>query len=118
MPRIPACLGLAALLVCGSGCSYFSDFSMPLPSFYKTKVRQGNYLDEATLGTITPGMSKREVQQRLGTPLVTDPFHQNRWDYVYSYRPGTYDNGEPEQRRVTLYFERDVLSRVEYPPQG
>ena len=115
MPRIPACLGLAGLLAFGTGCSLFSDFSLPVPTFYKTKVRQGNFIDQATLGTLHAGMSRREVQQKLGTPLVTDPFHQNRWDYIYTYRPGTYDGGEPEQRRVTLYFERDVLSRIEYP---
>lgn len=81
-----------------------------LPSFYSPPLRQGNYLDQALVDQLRPGMSRQEVQRLLGTPLVADPFHQNRWDYYYRYR----QDGKPiEQRHIALFFTGDTLDRVE-----
>ncbi len=55
---------------------------------------------------LRPGMTKRQVIFVMGTPLVRDPFHQNRWDYIYSYQPG---GGERGQERVSVFFEDDAL---------
>ena len=55
---------------------------------------------------LRPGMTKRQVIFVMGTPLVRDPFHQNRWDYIYSYQPG---GGERGQERVSVFFEDDQL---------
>ena len=55
-------------------------------------------------------MSRNQVQLLLGSPLLTDPFHANRWDYVYTFEEG---HGPMEERRLTLFFEGDVLKRIE-----
>lgn len=96
--------GSVLLLVLSAGCSSF------IPSFYSVPVRQGNYLDQAMVGQLRPGMTRQQVQQIMGTPLVADPFHQNRWDYYYSYRKGS---KVIEQRRVALFFTGDTLDRVD-----
>ena len=92
------------LLVLTTGCESY------LPSFYKVPVRQGNYIDQTIVSQLRPGMTKQQVQRIAGTPLIMDPFHQNRWDYYYSYRKG----GNPiEQRHVALFFTGDTLDRVD-----
>ena len=92
------------LLVLTAGCESL------LPSFYSVPVRQGNYLDQAMVSQLRPGMTRQEVQRIMGTPLVADPFHQNRWDYYYSYRK---DGKQVEQRHVALFFTGDTLDRVD-----
>jgi len=92
------------LLVLTAGCESL------LPSLYSVPVRQGNYLDQAMVGQLHPGMTRPQVQRIMGTPLVADPFHQNRWDYYYSYRK---DGKLVEQRHVALFFTGDTLARVD-----
>ena len=92
------------LLVLIAGCESL------LPSFYSVPIRQGNYLDQATVSQLRPGMTRQQVQRIMGTPLVADPFHQNRWDYYYSYRK---DGKVIEQRHVALFFTGDTLDRVD-----
>ncbi|MBS1221586.1 MAG: SmpA/OmlA [Proteobacteria bacterium] len=92
------------LLVLTAGCESL------LPSFYSVPVRQGNYLDQAMVSQLRPGMTRQQVQRIMGTPLVADPFHQNRWDYYYSYRK---DGKVVEQRHVALFFTGDTLDRVD-----
>lgn len=92
------------LLVLTAGCESL------LPSFYSVPVRQGNYLDQAMVSQLRPGMTRQQVQRIMGTPLVADPFHQNRWDYYYSYRK---DGKQVEQRHVALFFTGDTLDRVD-----
>jgi len=92
------------LLLAAVGCASF------LPGFYQLQVRQGNYLDGESVARVRTGMSKNQVRFILGSPVITDPFHQNRWDYVYFLKTG----GEmTDQRRLTLYFTGDTLSRIE-----
>lgn len=81
-----------------------------LPSFYTVPVRQGNYIDQEMVARLHPGMTKQQVQRIMGTPLITDPFHQNRWDYYYHNGKGT---DVVERRQVTLFFQGDTLARVE-----
>ncbi|HOB63284.1 MAG TPA: outer membrane protein assembly factor BamE [Candidatus Competibacteraceae bacterium] len=81
-----------------------------LPSFYTVPVRQGNYVDQTMVSRLRPGMTKQQVQRIMGTPLITDPFHQDRWDYYYQKSKGT---EIAERRQVTLYFQGDTLARVE-----
>lgn len=76
-------------------------------------INQGNLLDEDRLAKLRPGMSQDEVRFLLGTPMLTDIFHSNRWDYVYYNKPG---KEEPEQKRMTLFFDsNDRLERIEPP---
>lgn len=92
------------LLVLTAGCQSL------VPSFYSPPVRQGNYIDQVMIDQLRPGMTKQQVQRILGTPLVADPFHQNRWDYYYQYGKGS---KIAEQRRITLFFGGDTLDRID-----
>jgi outer membrane protein assembly factor BamE len=77
---------------------------------YKVDIRQGNYIDQAMVDELKPGMTKNQVQFLLGTPLLSDPFHADRWDYVYRFKPAY---KPAEQRHISLFFKGDLLSRVE-----
>ena len=77
---------------------------------HRIDIQQGNLITSKEVNQLTPGMSKREVRYVLGTPLIVDPFHQNRWDYYYSLDLG-YE--EVARRRVTIVFEEDKLVRIE-----
>jgi len=73
-------------------------------------VQQGNVVTEDMLGKVKPGMTKSQVRFALGTPLISDPFHVDRWDYVYRFRK----SGElTEHSRLTVVFEGDKLKTVE-----
>lgn len=77
---------------------------------HKIDIQQGNVVSEEQLSQLQIGMNWRQVRQIMGTPMLTDPFHQNRWDYYYSMRPGR----DPIERyRATLYFEGETLQRIE-----
>ena len=76
---------------------------------HKPQVQQGNYLDAAMVAKLKPGMTRSQVRFLLGTPLVTDAFHPERWDYVFLDR----QNGKlVTERRLTLWFEGDKLRRA------
>ena len=78
---------------------------------YKLKIQQGNELDAQALGHLQAGLSREQVQMLLGTPLLRDPFHQNRWDYVFVIsRNGVVQ----ENKSLTVYFdENGLLTRAE-----
>lgn len=101
-----ACIGLAG---CNSVPSLPS-LSLPSLSLYKMDVQQGNYVDQDMVAKLQPGMSRAQVRFVMGTPLVTDIFHADRWDYIYFYRKG---GKVVEQRRLALFFEGDLLRRIE-----
>lgn len=94
---------LASLLV--GGCAGVER----LPFVHRVDVQQGNVVEQADLNRLEPGMDKRQVQLILGTPMIDDTFHADRWDYVYWMDPG---RGKTESYRVTLYFEDDRLSEI------
>lgn len=103
--RLAATL-LAALLL--AGCS-----SIPTPQFpgvYKIPIAQGNIITQDMIDQLEPGMTPRQVIYVMGSPLVRDPYHQDRWDYVFNYQPG---GGERGQERMTLYFENERLVSME-----
>ncbi len=81
-----------------------------LPGTFKIDVQQGNVITQDMVNELSPGMTKDQVRYVLGTPLLVDPFHTERWDYFYSFHPG---RGERTQQRVTLFFEEDRLARIE-----
>ena len=83
-----------------------------LPWVYRIDIQQGNVISQDALNQVRLGMNKRQVQFIPGTPLLADPFHAERWDYFYDYRPGTDGEGEPEKQRVSLFFEDDKLTRM------
>ena len=92
-----------------AGCGGWSN---PIDSLkpYKIDIQQGNAITQEMLDKLKPGMTPSQVRFILGTPLVTDPFHPERWDYVYRYIKAGHLT---EQRRVTVVFENEKLLRVE-----
>ncbi|MGM0594324.1 MAG: outer membrane protein assembly factor BamE [Pseudomonadota bacterium] len=77
---------------------------------HKIEIQQGAVITEQQLSRLEIGMDWREVRQIMGTPSLTDPFHQGRWDYIYSMQKGH----QPQQRyRATLFFDGESLNRIE-----
>lgn len=104
--RLPLTAALmAAWVVASSGCGSFR-----LPGVYRLDIQQGNVVTREMLAQLEPGMDRRKVRFILGTPLVTDTFNEDRWDYVYSFKEG---NGDRMQRHVSIYFDNDRLIRIE-----
>lgn len=99
MPKILKFLTMFLAAATVTGCGFF-----------RVEIQQGNYITRDQVQQLETGMTTREVRYVMGTPLVVDPFHEDRWDYVYAYSPdlGT----EFEKRRVTLFFENDKLERI------
>lgn len=93
------------LLTACSGTPEVTSYLSP----YRIDVRQGNFVTQEMMARLKPGMSRDQVRFVLGTPLVTDIFHADRWDYVYRFQPG---RGEPQSRRLVVFFEDGKLSRV------
>ena len=81
-----------------------------LPEAHKIDIQQGNYVKQEDLDKLKPGMTRNQVKFVLGTPLLRDGFHNNRWDYMYYLKPGKSDL---KQSRIVLYFEGDVLSKID-----
>ena len=77
---------------------------------YKIDVQQGNTIEDDKLNQLKTGMNKQQVQFLMGTALLVDPFHPQRWEYVYSFRKGGEDM---KRKRVTLVFKDGVLSKID-----
>lgn len=80
-----------------------------IPGVYRIDIQQGNDVTQEMINQLKPNMTKSQVTYVMGTPLLIDTFHPNRWDYIYSFHPG---NGNREQRQITLFFENDLLAYV------
>ncbi|MGR3913894.1 MAG: outer membrane protein assembly factor BamE [Gammaproteobacteria bacterium] len=85
--------------------------TLPGCLIYRIDVQQGNEITVQMLDRLQLGMSRREVGKTLGFPLLSDPFHINRWDYYFYRRRG--NSGAIEQHFATLRFADDALVRVE-----
>jgi len=80
---------------------------------YKLDTQQGNLLDAEQVAAVEVGMTRSQVRFLLGTPMVADPFSQDRWDYMYYFRAG---KGEDTRRsHVIVYFDGDTVSRIDKP---
>jgi outer membrane protein assembly factor BamE len=110
MPRRPFALLLSAALslAVSGGCS--SVPRVPGITPYRIDIQQGNYISSDMVAQLKPGMSKEQVRLALGTPLLTDIFHADRWDYVYWYERA---GNKPEQRKLTVFFEDGKLTRLD-----
>lgn len=90
-----------------SSCSYLS---APVLSPYKMDIRQGNFITPEMREKLKPGMTKHQVQYVLGTPMINDAFHGNRWDYVYRLE----QHGKlVEKQHLALYFNGENLVRID-----
>ncbi len=77
---------------------------------YQPEVQQGNIINQEMVNKLRPGMDRRQVQFILGTPLLVDVFHQDRWDFFYSLDPGS---GEYDEQSLSLFFEGNRLVRIQ-----
>ena len=112
MPRRPILLSTLAAGILLTGCESLqrTDSFMGLITPYRIDIVQGNAITREQASRVKPGMSRLQVRDIMGTPLVADPFHAQRWDYVFSLRrPGT----DAQRRSVVVLFEGDAVKSVE-----
>jgi outer membrane protein assembly factor BamE len=83
-----------------------------LPFVYRIDIQQGNVITQEMVNQLRVGMNKRQVQFILGSPLLTDPFHAQRWDYVYLLEPGSDRKLKASEQRLTLIFEDDKVISI------
>ena len=103
-------LRLLSLVVLIAGCS-----SLEFPGTYRIDIHQGNIISQVMVDKLKVGMTRRQVQYLLGTPLIRDSFSRDRWEYYYSARDS---KGETVQKRVIVLFVDDSLYQVagDYAP--
>lgn len=90
-----------------AACSYKPAFI----NEYKIDVQQGNVLTQEMVAQLKPGQTRDQVRFILGSPVITDIFHQQRWDYVYRYQSG--QTGKVESRQLVVFFDAEGrLARV------
>ncbi|MBC7939069.1 MAG: outer membrane protein assembly factor BamE [Chitinophagaceae bacterium] len=106
-----ALLGLLATGLLG-GCQSLqrTDSLFGLITPYRIDIVQGNAVTREQAALIKPGLSRLQVKDILGTPLIADPFHTQRWDYLFSLRrPGA----AVQRRSVVVHFDNDVVKSIE-----
>lgn len=96
----------------GSIASVSGDKVLGLVTPYRVEVVQGNVLTKELVAKVKPGMTRVQVRDLLGSPLLTDIFHDSRWDYVFTIRR----QGTPyQQRQVVAWFDGDKLKSLDAP---
>lgn len=111
LPSLARALAPLSLLLLGA-CSSLqsSDSFLGVITPYRMEIVQGNVVTQEMAAAVKPGMSRARVRDVLGSPLLTDIFHTDRWDYVFTIRR----QGTPyQQRRVTVLFEGDSMKSFE-----
>lgn len=88
-----------------SGCS-----TLRFPGVFRIDIGQGNIITADMIEKLKVGMTKRQVEYVMGSPMINDPFTPNRWDYVYNYETG---NGALIENHLTLFFEGERLQRID-----
>jgi len=103
---------LTALLLCGCQALQNTDSFMGFITPYRIDIVQGNVVTKEQAAQLKPGLTRTQVREIMGTPLLADPFHANRWDYLFTLRR---PNAEPQRRSVVITFENDVVKTVDAP---
>lgn len=80
---------------------------------YRPNIQQGNLLEVADVDQVTAGMTRSQVRYVLGTPMISDPFHPDRWDYVYTLKRGR--ERKVDTAHFVVHFVDDKVSSVEKP---
>jgi outer membrane protein assembly factor BamE len=110
--RVPRAAALALFGVALAGCQSLqtSESFLGVITPYRVEVVQGNVVTSEQVALVKAGQTRAQVRDVLGSPLLTDPFHVDRWDYVFTIRrPGA----APQLRRVVVRFKDDVLASIE-----
>lgn len=106
-------LGLAVTAAAVAGCGTVDSVSNGIVGKitpYRIEIVQGNFVSREQVAALKPGMSRQQVRELLGTPLLADIFHGDRWDYVFTLnRQGV----PPQERRLTVYFKGDTFDHSE-----
>ena len=95
---------LAAMISLLGGCE------IGLIEPHKLTIEQGNAITQEEFESLYTGMTQKEVLAALGAPMLKDPFHADRWDYVYRLKPG---KGRERNSRFTLYFRDRILVKID-----
>lgn len=106
MKRLLVLLATALL----AGCSLAQGISLRP---YRLNIQQGNFLEAEDVSRVSVGMTRSQVRFLLGTPMVSDPFNPERWDYVFYFRVGR--SRDEILNHMTVWFEGDRVVRVERP---
>ncbi|HUG25983.1 outer membrane protein assembly factor BamE [Piscinibacter sp.] len=103
---------IAASLAALAGCQSLqsSDNLLGIITPYKLEVVQGNVVTQEQAAAVKPGMSRNQVRDILGSPLLTDVFHADRWDYVFTIRR---QGAEPQRRSIIVHFDGEVLKSID-----
>jgi len=112
LPHRPATATLLAGLLALTGCESLqsSDNFLGVVTPYRVEVVQGNVVTREQAARVRPGMSRAQVRDLLGSPLLTDAFHADRWDYVFTIRR---QGAEPQLRRIVLRFDGETLKSMD-----
>ena len=105
-----AALALCTLALAGCQSLQSSDSFLGVITPYKVEVVQGNVVTKEQAAVIRPGMSRSQVRDILGSPLLADPFHADRWDYVFTIRR---QGAEPQLRRIIVLFAGETLKSMD-----
>ncbi len=92
-------IAIFAFSIAVIGCSVNN-----LPFVYKVEVQQGNLLTQEDLQKIKIGMSKRQITYLIGSPNIIDPFHQDRWEYIFTLKPS---RGDYKENKITFLFDKE-----------
>ena len=98
MQKLPAVILIAALLTVISGC------------VFRANISQGNLIEQDDLDQIEVGMTRNQIRFLLGTPMIDDPFHKDRWDYIYYLKIGRKDT--VAKRWVSILFSGDKVGEI------
>jgi outer membrane protein assembly factor BamE len=114
--RRPLIVSLSAALVAlCSGCAVPSapgQAFLGLITPYRIDIVQGNAVTREQIAQVRPGMTRAQVREILGSPMLSDAFHGDRWDYMFTLRrPGS----EPIRRHVVAHFQGDLLKKLDAP---
>ena len=111
--RVLLVMALAAAV---SGCGSFNNASVRVAEVitpYKVEVVQGNFVASEQVQLLKAGMTRAQVRDLLGTPMVASAFRGDRWDYAFSLRR---KGVQTQSRRLTVFFQGDVMDRFESDP--
>jgi outer membrane protein assembly factor BamE len=106
---------LFAAAVALAGCSSLqptADKWLGVITPYRIDIMQGNVVTQELAAQVKPGMSREQVRDLLGSPLLTSAFHADRWDYVFTLRR---QGVEPQRRSVVATFKDNKLDKLEAP---
>ncbi len=104
------CSLLAALATTGCASLQSSDNFLGVVTPYRVEVVQGNVVTKEQAEAVKPGMSRTQVRDILGSPLLADAFHADRWDYVFTIRR---QGAEPQLRRLVARFDGETLKSLD-----